>query len=56
MKEFINDNTPDVSKGEEPDDCKKDLGKTRSYRKMSLGLMAVVRGGGHIDAFQPIYG
>lgn len=53
MKKFVSDHTPHADA--EDDTCKKDLGKTRSYRKMTRGHMVIVRGGGHIDAFQEIY-
>lgn len=37
------------------DICRKDTGKTKRLRKWSRGHQFVVRGGGHIDTFQPLY-
>ncbi len=35
--------------------CRKDTGKGKRLRKWSRGHQFVVRGGGHIDAWQPLY-
>ncbi len=35
--------------------CRKDTGKRKSLRKWSRGHQFVVRGGGHIDTWQPLY-
>ena len=35
--------------------CRKDIGKAHRLRKWSRGHQFIVRGGGHIDAWQPLY-
>ena len=35
--------------------CRKDIGQSKRLRKWSRGHQFVVRGGGHIDAWQPLY-
>ena len=35
--------------------CRKDIGKAQRLRKWSRGHQFIVRGGGHIDAWQPLY-
>ncbi len=35
--------------------CKKNTGLTKTLRKWSRGHQFVVRGGGHIDIWQPLY-
>ena len=35
--------------------CRKDTGKTKHLRKWSRGHQFIVRGGGHIDTWQPLY-
>jgi hypothetical protein len=35
--------------------CNKDTGEKRTLRKMSRGHMFVVRAGGHIDMWTPLY-
>ena len=35
--------------------CRKDTGQGKRLRKWSRGHQFVVRGGGHIDAWQPLY-
>lgn len=35
--------------------CRKDTGETKRMRKWSRGHQFIVRGGGHIDAWQPLY-
>lgn len=35
--------------------CRKNIGKSKSLRKWSRGHQFVVRGGGHIDTWQPLY-
>ena len=35
--------------------CRKNIGQAKKLRKWSRGHQFVIRGGGHIDAFQPLY-
>lgn len=35
--------------------CKKNVGRTKTLRKWSRGHQFIVRGGGHIDTWQPLY-
>ena len=35
--------------------CKKDTGEAKKVRKWSRGYQLIVGGGGHIEAFTPIY-
>ncbi len=35
--------------------CKKETGSSHKLRKWSRGHQFVVRGGGHIDTWQPLY-
>ena len=35
--------------------CRKDIGKKQRLRKWSRGHQFVVRGGGHIDSWQPLF-
>ncbi|XP_064381941.1 uncharacterized protein LOC135330880 [Halichondria panicea] len=35
--------------------CRKDTGKSKRLRKWSRGHQFVIRGGGHIDTWQPLY-
>lgn len=35
--------------------CRKDIGDTKKLRKWSRGHQFVVRGGGQIDTWQPLY-
>ena len=35
--------------------CRKDIGKKLKLRKWSRGHQFVVRGGGHIETFQPLF-
>lgn len=35
--------------------CRKDIGGHQKLRKWSRGHQFVVRGGGHIDTWQPLY-
>ena len=35
--------------------CRKNIGKKRKLRKWSRGHQFIVRGGGHIDAWQPLF-
>lgn len=35
--------------------CRKDIGKKLKLRKWSRGHQFIVRGGGHIDAWQPLF-
>ncbi len=35
--------------------CRKDTGKGTKLRKWSRGHQFIVRGGGHIDSWQPLY-
>ena len=37
------------------DQCRKDTGKTKRLRRWSRGHQFIVRAGGHIEAWQPIY-
>ena len=43
----------DVVDGEIP--CRKDTGETKKVRKWSRGYQFIVGGGGHIEAFTPLY-
>ena len=35
--------------------CRKDTGESKKLRKWSRGHQFIVRGGGHIDSWQPLY-
>lgn len=35
--------------------CRKNIGKKRKLRKWSRGHQFIIRGGGHIDAWQPLF-
>lgn len=35
--------------------CRKDTGSTKKLRRWSRGHQFIVRGGGHIDTWQPLY-
>ncbi len=35
--------------------CRKDIGKKKKLRRWSRGHQFIVRAGGHIDAWQPLY-
>ena len=35
--------------------CRKDTGQGKKLRKWSRGHQFIVRGGGHIDSWQPLY-
>ena len=35
--------------------CRKDTGGSKKLRKWSRGHQFIVRGGGHIDSWQPLY-
>jgi hypothetical protein len=40
---------------ENPTACRKNLGETKRMRHWSRGHQFIVRAGGHIDTFQPLY-
>ena len=35
--------------------CRKDTGTTKKIRRWSRGHQFIIRGGGHIDTWQPLY-
>lgn len=35
--------------------CRKDIGKSKRMRRWSRGHQFIVRGGGHIDSWSPLY-
>jgi len=37
------------------EDCNKDTGNKVRLRRWSRGILAIVRAGGHIDTFAPLY-
>ena len=39
----------------EHSECSKDLEETRGQKKYSRGVIAMVRAGGHIDTWMPLY-
>ncbi|KAK6169667.1 hypothetical protein SNE40_020669 [Patella caerulea] len=61
--EFVSDQSksiPEISSACAPDvqrdnTCTKDLGERRVLRKLSRGHQFVIRGGGHIDMWTPLY-
>ena len=40
---------------EAPTACRKNLGEQKKMRRWSRGHQFIIRSGGHIDAFQPLY-
>jgi hypothetical protein len=40
---------------ENPTQCRKNLGETKRLRHWSRGHQFIIRAGGHIDTFQPLY-
>ena len=40
---------------EHPNVCRKDTGEVTKVRKWSRGYQFIVSGGGHIEAFVPLY-
>ena len=46
-----------LDKGEKLNDssCNKDTGQRKQLRKWTRGHLFIVRGGGHIDMWQPLY-
>ena len=41
--------------GQEDDTCNKDTGSVVKLRRWSRGIFAIVRGGGHIEMFAPLF-
>ena len=41
--------------GQEDDACNKDTGSVMKLRRWSRGIFAIVRGGGHIEMFAPLF-
>jgi len=40
---------------EQPNVCRKDTGEVTKIRKWSRGYQFIISGGGHIEAFVPLY-
>ena len=59
ISDLINEH-PELAQGSVYSDptahvCRKNTGKSKSLRKWSRGHQFIVRGGGHIDTWQPLY-
>ena len=49
---------PELVKGDVDDSeapCRKDTGENKKVRKWSRGYQFIIGGGGHIEAFTPLY-
>ena len=44
-----------VMTGDDANECNKDTGSVMKLRRWSRGILAIVRGGGHIEYFAPLF-